>query len=163
MIEKSNWIEEERSSCLIEKLVQWSTASLSTLSLIKSPLFMSVCIFQRQDYLFRELLALELHLPNVRLSRRRHATIWGGASLLTMLLESMSELVNSAWDWDFVINLSESDFPVKWVSLTSFLTIFSSVCLYFLLPVYQCCHFKYCIFNGSNYVLIYYACMLSCS
>nr|XP_018901650.1 PREDICTED: xylosyltransferase oxt [Bemisia tabaci] len=85
--------------------------------------FFFIHVDARQDYLFRELLALELHLPNVRLSRRRHATIWGGASLLTMLLESMSELVNSAWDWDFVINLSESDFPVKTnAQLVSFLS-----------------------------------------
>lgn len=32
-----------------------------------------------------------------------------------MLLESMSELVEADWHWDFVINLSESDFPVKLV------------------------------------------------
>ncbi|XP_054264373.1 xylosyltransferase oxt-like isoform X2 [Macrosteles quadrilineatus] len=77
----------------------------------------------RQDYMFRELLALEMQLSNVRLSRRRHSTIWGGASLLTMLLESMRELVDADWEWDFVINLSESDFPVKKNSqLVEFLT-----------------------------------------
>lgn len=72
-----------------------------------------VFIVQRQDYMFRELLSLELKLSNFRLSRRRHSTIWGGASLLTMLLQSMSELIQSSWDWDFLINLSESDFPIK--------------------------------------------------
>lgn len=30
-----------------------------------------------------------------------------------MLLASMQELIQSAWRWDFVINLSESDYPVK--------------------------------------------------
>ncbi|PSN41238.1 Xylosyltransferase oxt [Blattella germanica] len=68
---------------------------------------------QRQDYLYRELLVLERTIPNVRLARQRFATIWGGASLLQMLLMSMSELLEFGWDWDFVINLSESDFPVK--------------------------------------------------
>ena len=68
---------------------------------------------QRQDYLFRELLVLERTLPNIRLARHRYATIWGGASLLQMLLTSMKELLDSGWEWDFVINLSESDFPVK--------------------------------------------------
>ncbi|XP_001949441.1 xylosyltransferase oxt [Acyrthosiphon pisum] len=67
----------------------------------------------RHDYMFRELLKIELALSNIRLSRRRHSTIWGGASLLTTLMDAMSDLVESSWDWDFVINLSESDFPIK--------------------------------------------------
>lgn len=65
--------------------------------------------------MFRELLKIELALSNIRLSRRRHSTIWGGASLLTTLIDAMSDLVQSSWDWDFVINLSESDFPIKLV------------------------------------------------
>ncbi|KAJ8931234.1 hypothetical protein NQ314_015878 [Rhamnusium bicolor] len=77
----------------------------------------------RQDYLYRELLALEKILPNVRLTRQRFATIWGGASLLEMLRSCMWELLSFAeWKWDFVLNLSESDFPVKTVAqLTQFL------------------------------------------
>ncbi|XKL63892.1 hypothetical protein PGB90_006256 [Kerria lacca] len=75
--------------------------------------FFLIHVDDRQDYMFRELLSLELKLSNFRLSRRRHSTIWGGASLLTMLLQSMSELIQSSWDWDFLINLSESDFPIK--------------------------------------------------
>ncbi|KAF5269987.1 hypothetical protein FQR65_LT05786 [Abscondita terminalis] len=67
----------------------------------------------RQDYLFRELIALEKQFSNIRLTRKRFCTIWGGASLLQMLLSSMRELLSSNWDWDFVINLSESDYPVK--------------------------------------------------
>lgn len=63
--------------------------------------------------MFRELSKMELALSNVRLSRRRHSTIWGGASLLSTLMDSMTDLVQSSWDWDFVINLSESDFPIK--------------------------------------------------
>jgi protein xylosyltransferase len=63
--------------------------------------------------LYRELLVFERSLPNVRLARHRYATIWGGASLLQMLLASMNELLELGWKWDFVINLSESDFPVK--------------------------------------------------
>lgn len=81
---------------------------------------------QRQDYLFRELSRLEADLPNVRLTRRRFSTIWGGASLLQMLLSCMTELLGDAhrdWHWDFVINLSESDFPVKRLDrLVDFLT-----------------------------------------
>ena len=52
---------------------------------------------------------------NVRLVKKRYATIWGGASLLSMHLQCMRELLedNQDWDWDYFINLSESDFPVK--------------------------------------------------
>ncbi|KAH8278229.1 hypothetical protein KR044_002927 [Drosophila immigrans] len=67
----------------------------------------------RQDYLYRKLLELEPKFPNIRLARKRFSTIWGGASLLTMLLQCMQDLLKSSWQWDFVINLSESDFPVK--------------------------------------------------
>ncbi|XP_002007843.3 xylosyltransferase oxt [Drosophila mojavensis] len=67
----------------------------------------------RQDYLYRKLLELEPKFPNIRLARKRFSTIWGGASLLTMLLQCMQDLLQSSWEWDFVINLSESDFPVK--------------------------------------------------
>lgn len=79
--------------------------------------------YQRQDYLFRELLTLEKQHPNIRLTRQRFATIWGGASLLQMLLSTMRELLKTDWKWDFVLNLSESDYPVKTVSkLTDFLS-----------------------------------------
>ncbi|KAG5670975.1 hypothetical protein PVAND_001203 [Polypedilum vanderplanki] len=78
----------------------------------------------RQDYLYRELLKLETTFPNVRLSRKRLATIWGGASLLEMLLSCMNSLLESDWEWDFVLNLSESDFPIKSIDkLTEFLSV----------------------------------------
>lgn len=67
----------------------------------------------RQDYMYRELLKLEAATSNIRLARKRFSTIWGGASLLKMLLASMVDLLASDWQWDFVINLSESDFLIK--------------------------------------------------
>lgn len=61
--------------------------------------------------------------PNIRLSRRREASIWGGSSLLQMLLACMTDLLETDWDWDFVLNLSESDFPIKTIDkLTDFLS-----------------------------------------
>ncbi|XP_050301024.1 xylosyltransferase oxt [Anthonomus grandis grandis] len=77
----------------------------------------------RQDYLFRELLSLE-SFPNIRLTRNRFATIWGGASLLQMLLSCMKEvLAIPEWDWQFIVNLSESDLPVKRIDkLSQFLS-----------------------------------------
>ncbi|KAG8228198.1 hypothetical protein J437_LFUL004323 [Ladona fulva] len=106
--------------------------------------FFFIHVDARQDYLFRELLPLE-HMKllkdpwgnvsarssavspspfsNIRLSRKRFSTIWGGASLLRTLLESMRQLLHSPWPWDYVVNLSESDFPVKTdAQLVSFLT-----------------------------------------
>lgn len=67
---------------------------------------------------------MESIFPNVRLARKRYATIWGGASLLEMLLNCMTDLLKMKnWEWDFVLNLSESDFPVKTIDkLTNFLT-----------------------------------------
>lgn len=74
--------------------------------------------------MYEELLKLEKKASNIRLARKRYSTIWGGASLLRMLLASMTELLHeSDWKWDFIINLSESDFLVKTKeSLVNFLS-----------------------------------------
>lgn len=75
--------------------------------------------------MYNELLKLEQKFPNIKLARKRFSTIWGGASLLQMLLASMEDLLTmySNWKWNFVLNLSESDFPVKTLDkLVRFLT-----------------------------------------
>jgi len=78
----------------------------------------------RRDYLYRELSKLVDHFSNIRMDVTRHSTIWGGASLLTMLLDAMHELLAMAdWQWDYFLNLSESDYPVKSIEeLEAFLT-----------------------------------------
>jgi len=78
----------------------------------------------RRDYLYRELSKLIGRFSNIRMDITRHSTIWGGASLLTMLLDAMNELLAmSDWQWDYFLNLSESDYPVKSVEeLEAFLT-----------------------------------------
>ncbi|KAG7156935.1 Xylosyltransferase oxt-like [Homarus americanus] len=78
----------------------------------------------RQDYLFREVLKLEEQFDNIHVSRYRLSTIWGGASLLKILLHCMQQVLQiKSWNWDFVINLSESDYPIKKnEELVSFLT-----------------------------------------
>jgi protein xylosyltransferase len=64
--------------------------------------------------MFRELRPLEERLPNVMLTRKRFATIWGGASLLQAHLAFLKELLEKQdWNWDYYINLSESDYPIK--------------------------------------------------
>ncbi|CRL07323.1 CLUMA_CG020302, isoform A [Clunio marinus] len=75
--------------------------------------FYYIHVDSRQDYIFRELLKLEPKFSNIRLSRRRYSTIWGGASLLKMLLSCMTDILELDWHWDYVLNLSESDFPIK--------------------------------------------------
>ena len=54
---------------------------------------------------------------NIRVANWSMATIWGGSSLLTMHLKAMTDLVKlkeaNEWDWDYIINLSEADYPIK--------------------------------------------------
>ncbi|XP_076608009.1 xylosyltransferase 1-like isoform X2 [Chaetodon auriga] len=69
---------------------------------------------QRSNYLHREVLSLTSLYPNVRVTPWRMSTIWGGASLLTMYLRSMEDLLKMAdWSWDFFINLSAADYPIR--------------------------------------------------
>ncbi|XP_060946488.1 xylosyltransferase 1-like [Limanda limanda] len=69
---------------------------------------------QRSNYLHREVLSLARQFPNVRVTPWRMSTIWGGASLLTMYLRSMEDLLRmSDWSWDFFINLSGADYPIR--------------------------------------------------
>lgn len=69
---------------------------------------------QRSSYLHREVLSLATQYPNVRVTPWRMSTIWGGASLLNMYLRSMEDLLKMAdWSWDFFINLSAADYPIR--------------------------------------------------
>eukprot|EP00064_Thunnus_orientalis_P007048 superscaffoldBa00000761_g7067 len=69
---------------------------------------------QRSNYLHRQVHALAAQYPNVRVTPWRMATIWGGASLLTMYLRSMADLLAMRdWNWDFFINLSAADYPIR--------------------------------------------------
>lgn len=71
-------------------------------------------LFQRSNYLHRQVQALASQYPNVRVTPWRMATIWGGASLLTMYLRSMADLLAMRdWSWDFFINLSAADYPIR--------------------------------------------------
>lgn len=67
----------------------------------------------RQNHMYRSLLVLESRYTNVHLARDRLATIWGGSSLLEMLLRGMAYLLREHPGWDYFVNLSETDYPVK--------------------------------------------------
>lgn len=72
------------------------------------------CLCQRSAYLHREVLSLATQYPNVRVTPWRMSTIWGGASLLNMYLQGMEDLLKMAdWSWDFFINLSAADYPIR--------------------------------------------------
>ena len=81
-------------------------------------------LFQRSTYLKMKFNELENELKgtslarNIRVANWSMATIWGGSSLLTMHLKAMTELVklksSKIWDWDYIINLSEADYPIKY-------------------------------------------------
>ncbi|GFO18584.1 xylosyltransferase oxt, partial [Plakobranchus ocellatus] len=92
--------------------------------------FYYIHVDKRQEFLYRELLPLQDRLSNVMLTSKRFSTIWGGASLLQAHLTFLSELFleRPAWNWDYYINLSESDYPVKSVTdLTEYLTAYKGI------------------------------------
>lgn len=76
-------------------------------------------ISQRSIYLRNKMeeMVQKLNLPNIRLTKWSMAPIWGGSSLLFMQLRCMKDLLefkkDKKWDWDYVLNLSEADFPIK--------------------------------------------------
>lgn len=83
-------------------------------------LFFNVAIItyiflQRSEYLYREIERTFTDYPNVYIPKWQMTTIWGGSSLLQMLLRSLEDIEYklSHWKWDFFINLSESDYPLK--------------------------------------------------
>nr|XP_006637236.1 PREDICTED: xylosyltransferase 1 [Lepisosteus oculatus] len=76
--------------------------------------FYYIHVDQRSNYLYRQVVSLASQYPNVRITPWRMSTIWGGASLLTMYLQSMKDLLAmSDWSWDFFINLSAADYPIR--------------------------------------------------
>lgn len=51
--------------------------------------------------------------PNIKVAPWRLSTIWGGSSLLQMLLRAIKDALLLWPDWDFFINLSALDFPIE--------------------------------------------------
>ncbi|KAE8576814.1 hypothetical protein XENTR_v10004328 [Xenopus tropicalis] len=76
--------------------------------------FYYIHVDQRSNYLHREVVRLAQSYENMRVTPWRMVTIWGGASLLTMYLRSMKDLLEVPdWPWDFFINLSATDYPTR--------------------------------------------------
>ena len=59
----------------------------------------------------------QLNRTNFRISPWSMEPSWGSSKRLKMFLQVMKDLIDlkssGEWNWDFMINLSESDFPIK--------------------------------------------------
>lgn len=64
----------------------------------------------RSQFLHKRLREL-MSMDNIHFARTRYATVWGSPRLLDMLLDAFHYL--AAYQWDYMINLSESDYPLK--------------------------------------------------
>jgi protein xylosyltransferase len=76
--------------------------------------YIYIHVDSRSDHLKRKITGMIIDLPNVAMAPWSLPSIWGGASLLQVLLRCMEDLIKkSEWHWDFFINLSETDYPIK--------------------------------------------------
>ncbi|GAA48253.1 xylosyltransferase 2 [Clonorchis sinensis] len=71
----------------------------------------------RSSYLYQRVRHLSKRYPhNVYVTEKRWVPTWGGTDLLLMMLSAMHHLIvdmGSKWHWDFFINLSGADLPVR--------------------------------------------------
>jgi hypothetical protein len=84
-------------------------------------------LVQRENYLYQELNILSKTIPNIHLTNKRYPTTWGSSTLLTAHLEAFKQIFDELkWNFSFILNLSESDFPLKSVQvLTNFLSTYT--------------------------------------
>lgn len=85
--------------------------------MFKSLLFINLIDFsliQREDYLYKELSILSRRISNIHLTTKRYPTTWGSSTLLSAHLEAFKQIFEELkWNFTFILNLSESDFPLK--------------------------------------------------
>ena len=59
----------------------------------------------------------KLNRTNMHVAEWAMAPVWGGSTHMKVYLRALDDLVlfknERKWIWDFVVNLSESDFPLK--------------------------------------------------
>jgi hypothetical protein len=73
---------------------------------------------QRENYLYEELILLSKKISNIHLTNKRYPTTWGSSTLLTAHLEAFKQIFDEfKWNFSFILNLSESDFPLKYVEI----------------------------------------------
>ena len=67
---------------------------------------------QSSQWMFSQLKSLQT-FPNIQLATQRFQTFWASNTLLYLLLTSMKDILKLGWDFDYLVNISESDFPVR--------------------------------------------------
>lgn len=82
----------------------------------------------REDYLYEQIELFSRQMTNIRLTTKRFPTTWGSSTLLSTHLEAFREIFEKfKWNFSFILNLSESDFPLKPIQiLTNFLSLYKS-------------------------------------
>ena len=71
---------------------------------------------EQSEYMYQELKYLEAY-PNIKFSKMRYRTFWASNTILYMMLTGIREMMVMGWDFDYVMNLSESDFPMRPVEI----------------------------------------------
>ena len=74
--------------------------------------FYFIHVDETSDWMFSQLHTLE-SLPNIKMASQRFKTFWASNTLLFLLLACFREILELGWDFDYVMNISESDFLVK--------------------------------------------------
>jgi hypothetical protein len=76
-------------------------------------------LVQREDYLYEELMLLSKRISNICLTNKRYPTTWGASTLLNAHLEAFKQIFDEfKWNFSFILNLSETDFPLKFVKFS---------------------------------------------
>ena len=74
--------------------------------------FYLIHVDEQSNWMHNELKILE-EFPNIKLTKQRFTTFWASNTLLFLLLASFKEILQIGWTFDYVMNISESDFPLK--------------------------------------------------
>ncbi|XP_023349783.1 xylosyltransferase oxt, partial [Eurytemora carolleeae] len=74
--------------------------------------FYFIHVDENSQWLFNNLIYLE-SMKNIRLTRNRFSPFWASNTLLFLLLACFEEILSLSWNWDYIMNISESDLPVK--------------------------------------------------
>ena len=53
------------------------------------------------------------NLPNIKVTKERFRIFWASNTILYVLLAAFRDILQVGWNFVYVINISESDFPVK--------------------------------------------------
>ena len=62
--------------------------------------------------MYSKLVSLQA-FPNIKVANERFRTFWASNTILYVLLATFRQILQLGWDFDYVVNISESDFPVK--------------------------------------------------